>query len=1587
MATAAPVAPVPPAPTSGMTAKSTPGSPEGGPAQVIPPAEGQTPQEEIAAQSAHAAPVEKGTGESFDPAHPGPGDPTTVGGLVFNQPEAEPKLTPGDVSRSTSGPEQATTVDMATVFGSGSMTAQALLGTSMVAGAAFQHPPDPSYSPFQDPDYKNNNQLLSVVYGAQSKGEADDLVTQYRVWGDKLIKLQDSSNAVFKAGSDFAGMIDWWGWMAAPEAEGIFSTALKAGAYSTLMQFPVEAIASATDPLRPDGALVSNMISNFNLMSIFGLVDGTLGKILGEGHSVNLLDRPEELPEGTAPGTQPPPGDPNLKSPDDHNAAISVQTHAADPLTGDKIEPVTFERLVAITKGAEDPSGDPMAISKAATPAMGTMQVIEATAREMAEKLGDHQVGAMNKEQLRSFLAETVPGETYTYSEKYGREYYREQLQKYGDPSLAWAAYNAGPAAADHWLKEFGDPRKGEISMDDWIKKIPYDETRDYVTKNTAAWRKGGGSPKPFDVAIPPTAPPTAVAPKVAPFDVATGTGGTAEVKPRSGPAPFDLPTAQTNLLSQADDLANRSAAALARVQREREALARLNDTRAPRMDEGEHVPPMGTTAAEAHLAGGDSRSYPISDITYLDADGQPVSQGRKADMLRVPGEEVPIDQLHLVDAKGKPVADTKAGPGRLEMRHDQVVLKDGRGKVTSDPRAAKSAILPSRSLPREHFDFTDAEGRPTEGPDRAAFAHLRAKPHAVEGKGFFDRYRSLINFGAREVASNLAEPVALGLEKRPTGNWAGAEELEARAAGAAPTPFGVAPGALAHRQAQGLFGQTMKKAWGMEKLRWNPILRAMNSGSLVMRDLMERLTVISGIMNKHLAGVAGRVSVWQKFKLAEGELNRLNRLTDEAYAVYRKRLGAPENPVGKTITMLHGQPGIMSKQAFFDAVGRAKRYGPDEAQRMGLPHEAIDVAHQWDQNIYKPWADRADKSEAFVRPLEDEMAAHQERLHSQVQAGDIVGAAETRGRMADIGRGLIKARDNARTTGTYKQAYLNRIYDQRALAADKPGFMRILDQYGVPRAEQENIYQTLIKAQPFQPYGPDNIGRASSLHQRALAFIPDKALDRYLEHDISIAGQAYTRQFVPDILLTEEFGDPNMREALDQVVADYNKKAAGASPTEQKRLEKSLQSDLRDLRSVRDQVRGTAGLPKDPQAWTSRAIRDLRNWNNATQLTGFVSALPDAMRPAMVYGVNRAFGGYLHILANSPSLLKLGKKEAELGGHAAEVMTALNSGIWGHVSDSFAGSNKVERTIQHIASARFAFDGMAHFQDHLKSVTSLIAGTSMLEAVGKWTKGTASAADIAKLAASYIDEPMAHRIQAMADQHGWHDGPVHFANYEAWGDQAAKETYQAALSREIDETIAGSTRPGERPIWMTTELGSLLGQYRSYGFTSLMRIMIPAAQQFDRKMLVGLVGMVGLGMLADMMLSHARGEDYQHKSWRTKIINALDRSGVLGSFMDINNTVEGLSSGMLGLRPALGAPTPGGLSRVAGAVGGPSISTFENLQRSFFGNPEDPQTQSARLRTIPLANTWHAHELLNMAAGRNGHDDNGPAVSYERGR
>jgi soluble lytic murein transglycosylase len=57
-------------------------------------------------------------------------------------------------------------------------------------------------------------------------------------------------------------------------------------------------------------------------------------------------------------------------------------------------------------------------------------------------------------------------------------------LQEYkGCHIMAFAGYNAGRGRVQQWVKQYGDPRDPQVDAVDWVERIPFAETRNYVER------------------------------------------------------------------------------------------------------------------------------------------------------------------------------------------------------------------------------------------------------------------------------------------------------------------------------------------------------------------------------------------------------------------------------------------------------------------------------------------------------------------------------------------------------------------------------------------------------------------------------------------------------------------------------------------------------------------------------------------------------------------------------------------------------------------------------------------------------------------------------------------------------------------------------------------------------------------------------------------------------------------------------------------------------------------------------------------------------------------------------------------------
>ena len=103
--------------------------------------------------------------------------------------------------------------------------------------------------------------------------------------------------------------------------------------------------------------------------------------------------------------------------------------------------------------------------------AKGLMQMIAATAKSTAKHAGL----SFDPAKLISDAA---------FNAKLGAAHLGQLLaNEKGCPILVFAAYNAGGGRVKQWITAYGDPRSPGVDPIDWVERIPFTETRNYVQR------------------------------------------------------------------------------------------------------------------------------------------------------------------------------------------------------------------------------------------------------------------------------------------------------------------------------------------------------------------------------------------------------------------------------------------------------------------------------------------------------------------------------------------------------------------------------------------------------------------------------------------------------------------------------------------------------------------------------------------------------------------------------------------------------------------------------------------------------------------------------------------------------------------------------------------------------------------------------------------------------------------------------------------------------------------------------------------------------------------------------------------------
>jgi hypothetical protein len=462
---------------------------------------------------------------------------------------------------------------------------------------------------------------------------------------------------------------------------------------------------------------------------------------------------------------------------------------------------------------------------------------------------------------------------------------------------------------------------------------------------------------------------------------------------------------------------------------------------------------------------------------------------------------------------------------------------------------------------------------------------------------------------------------------------------------------------------------------------------------------------------------------------------------------------------------------------------------------------------------------------------------------------------------------------------------------------------------------------------------------------------IPDEKVEDFLHNDMEAIARRYVRVMGAEVELAAKFGRPDMRDQFDRIAREYTDlRNAAKSDAERARLTEAEKRDVKNLSAFRDMIRGTYRAAEEGSAW-SRITRAALTWNYIRLLGGVtLSSLSDPMRFLGVHGIRATMTEALPGLVSGIRAAKISRADARDLGAVSERVLEARLATLADLNDPYAHGTRFERYLHNTSHVFTRATGLAWWNDTLKTMASVMTQNRILRnaLVGDYDK--LDPFERSYMAFLGIDEDMANRIAGQFRRHGILEQGIHGANVGEWDDDLAKRAYAAALSKDVDRTII-TKGVADTPLWMKTNWGRLIMQFKSFGLASHQRVLIAGLQERPHRLAEQLVFGTALGMLAGYLKYVERGDtadaDRLLNNPGMWIADGLDRTGILMLPFEISNTLDKLNVNTVGSTPITatglaealaGDQERGGtVSRYAtrnklGTVLGPTTGIFEDL-------------------------------------------------------
>lgn len=212
------------------------------------------------------------------------------------------------------------------------------------------------------------------------------------------------------------------------------------------------------------------------------------------------------------------------------------------------------------------------------------------------------------------------------------------------------------------------------------------------------------------------------------------------------------------------------------------------------------------------------------------------------------------------------------------------------------------------------------------------------------------------------------------------------------------------------------------------------------------------------------------------------------------------------------------------------------------------------------------------------------------------------------------------------------------------------------------------------------------------------------------------------------------------------------------------------------------------------------------------------------------------------------------------------------------------------------------------------------------------------------------LTDDMIDQARRQFDQFGSKEDGMWSMNIERWTNRELIENIEAGVVKEANNMIT-TPGAGDKPLFMTTEMGRTLFQFMSFSVAATNRMTLPLMQEGGMRPWLEIMTHIGLGAGVYALRQKMADKEITDRP-EVLLVEAIEKTGLPGYGAALLNA----GTGLLGVSPLSEEGhfySHNGLSKVLG----PSAGLAENLLRIPNTETSPEQRAKAIRRIMPMQN------------------------------